>query len=308
MYMGPLAHPSTLIHSHTHKRTRKSSWKDRGILKSITNRLHFHFSIFGKCSGPQVIFYYCFWNKQHEYMNELVGSELCTGHRSSTYMCIGICGRGSEKGDSLNEVTQWSSQLLNPNRMHIWEWATVNNSRNFPNRYGWYEEGCRRRRRIWRRYPFRCLIPVTCLHFLSILYLYFTQLLLKATCFFSRCCCFCCWQAVKKLQKKINKFQFLFSTVVKSTTLIITAMLGIQYLLLVCLLFARWSKITVSIFAFIHFSNINSHCCFRIIYTHFIFTSIRHIKKWLTNLVYCVGANCIKGKSNRSITQTSDVM
>lgn len=112
----------------------------------------------------------------------------------------------------------------------------------------------------------------------------------------------------KIAKKKINKFQFLFSTVVKSTTLIITAMLGIQYLLLVCLLFARWSKITVSIFAFIHFSNINSHCCFRIIYTHFIFTSIRHIKKWLTNLVYCVGENCVKGKSNRSITQTSDVM
>lgn len=248
--MGPLAHPNTRART----RIRKSSWKDLEVLKSITNRLHFHFhfSIFGKCSGPQAIFYYCFWNKQHEYMNERsldangARGTVCVRawmYRSSTYMCIGKCTENWEwdkQGREWGRESEWSDSMeqstLKSKSYAYTEWATVNNSRNFPDRYRWYGEGCRRRRRRrWRRYPFRCLIPVTCLHFLSILYLYLAQMLLKATVVFPTLLLLA---GSKKMQKNINKFQFLFSTVVKSTTLIITAMLGIQYLLLVCLLCA----------------------------------------------------------------------
>lgn len=119
----------------------------------------------------------------------------------------------------------------NPNRMHI-IWATVNNKSQFSNQYMIRREGCRRRRRRRRS------IPVLHSGYLSSFSFHFVFIfhtnVIESNVFFGFCswwcCCCCCWQAVKNEEEKINKFQFLFSTVVKSTTLIITTMLGIQYL------------------------------------------------------------------------------
>lgn len=137
-----VCHAHNTIHTHahlpnstqnTHTHTQTHALKRYRNSEKCTEQIAFSFSIFrfsGNVPDHKSYFIIAFEISNTEYINEVVRM----ARRVHTVVHISkMCVENEKWGakqERLNEVAQWSSQLRNPNRMHI-IWATVNNSRNF---------------------------------------------------------------------------------------------------------------------------------------------------------------------------------
>lgn len=175
----------------------------------------------------------------------------------------------SETNKRMNEVAHWSSLQRSSNRMHI-IWTTLNNSRNFPTDARWelYEDDNDNADNN-NNNPFRH-------HFLSFCTLYVgnsIQVLLKAI---------STLLLLAKNKRKMNS-NFYFRRWWNRLQLLLSPIWGFNICSLIS--FSDKKNCFFLFFAFSYFSNINSHCYLN--RTHFVFTSIHHLKKWLSNSEVC---------------------
>lgn len=175
----------------------------------------------------------------------------------------------SETNKRMNEVAHWSSLQRSSNRMHI-IWTTLNNSRNFPTDARWelYEDDNDNADNN-NNNPFRHHFFHFVRYMSAILYKFYWKPFLLC----------CCWRRTKEKWIPISIFdddEIDYSYYYHQSGDSISARL---------FLFRTKKNCFFLFFAFSYFSNINSHCYLN--RTHFVFTSIHHIKKWLSNSEVC---------------------